>query len=142
VRFWDSAVKNYVFAGIHMRALLTILFVLFLPAVSATAERAGSLGFQVVDQFGKTVLYKVQSCADSTGRDVTNLFSGLEVARLPFGRYTYTLSRRDLVTNYGKISGKTDVPRPENWVTLVADPTLEIATGARLLSIGTYHGTL
>ena len=112
-----------------MRALLTVLFVLIVPVVSAAAERTGSLGFQVVDQLGKAVPYKMQSCADSKGRDFTNRFSGLDAAQLPFGRYTYTLSRRDVVSTYGRISGKTDVFRPENWVTLVADPTLEIGPG-------------
>ena len=113
-----------------MRTLLVFLLVPIVPVVSAAAERISGLGFQVVDQFGKAVPYKVQSCADSTGRDVTNRFSGLEAARLPFGRYTYTLSRRDVASPYGRISGKTDVFRLENWLTLVADPTLEIGPGS------------
>ena len=115
-----------------MRTLLVFLLVPIVPVVSAAAERTGSLGFQVVDQFGKAVPYKVQSCADSKGHDFTNRFSGLEAARLPFGRYTYTLSRRDVVSPYGRISGKTDVYRPENWVTLLADPTLEIGPGGAI----------
>src|SRR5262249_30651589 len=38
-----------------------------------------------------------------------------------------------------KSAEKTELLRPENWITLATDPTLEIGPGARLLSTATYH---
>lgn len=107
----------------YFRILLIIHFVL--TTIGAAVNRTGSLTFQVVDRFGKEVAYRMESCTDADGREFANSFLGLEASRLPFGTYTYTLIRRDVVTSYGKIKGKTAVRHPQNAVVLVADPTLE-----------------
>ena len=48
------------------------------------------------------------------------------MAELPFGRYSYTLGRSDVVTEHGKIEGQIEVYLPETWVMLEADLTLLI----------------
>jgi hypothetical protein len=113
----------------HTMRIRSIVFcALSMPVISAAAESVGRMVFQVVDQFGKKVPYRVESCTDSGGRDFASSFSGLEASRIPFGTYTYTLGRLDFKSDYAKIRGKVVVFHPERSLTLVADPTLIVGS--------------
>ena len=91
----------------------------------------GHIVFRVVDEFGKSVPYKLEGFVSSAGRDFKGSFTRLEASDLPFGTYAYTLGRADVVTDLGKITGRVDLLLPEQYVTLTADPALMIgADGA------------
>jgi hypothetical protein len=103
-----------------------LLLTLSATGLSLAAERVGRVVVRVVDELGKSVPYKMESCADSKGHDCTGSFVGLDAAQLPFERYSHTLGRSDVATEEGKIQGNFDVFRPETWVTREADPNLII----------------
>jgi hypothetical protein len=108
------------------RIVFATLSLTFLLALGFAREESGRVVFRVVDASGKSVPYRMENCTDSKGKDCIGSFLGLEAAQLPFGRYSYTLGRSDVVTDYGKLRGEFRVYRPETWLTLEADPTLSI----------------
>lgn len=83
------------------------------------AAQLSTIHFHVVDNFGRTLPYKVVQFEElNTHRDLAVRFDGLRGSSIPYGTYGYQLSRTDRPSTLSIISGEVVLRYPEHWLTL------------------------
>ena len=108
--------------------------------MSIALARDCGVTIRVVDEMGAPVPYRVSSFKSAEGRDEVPSFSSLSADKLLCGTYNYELSRSDVSTSYGRISGKTVIEDRHQVLTLAADPSLLITTHG-VVSLDRRRGT-
>jgi len=107
----------------------SFLFSLAFAAVfcSRADGRDCGLSISVLGEADSVVPYRIQSFKSTAGQDVTTRFRGLRAEMLPCGTYTYELSRSDVGSTAGQMSGVVVVEDMHQRLTLKADRTLMIS---------------
>src|SRR4051812_23157917 len=98
-----------------VQLILTTLLV-----VSANSWAADcSVRFNVVDEFGKALPYRVDSFRlDSDHSQHSRAFRSLAAHKLPCGTYSYEFSRLDLPAREGWIAGSVNLAEHTSRITL------------------------
>ena len=83
----------------------------------------------VLDRFGVARSYQVDVFRGQEGQDYAMRFNGLMVSDVPCGKYSYVLSRSEVRTSFGKISGVALLSEEHQWLTINPDGNVVIGPG-------------